>query len=295
MKKIAIIIPAYKHIYLEETLESIAIQDLSDCHIYIGDDASPYPIASIVKKFEQRIPLSYTKFEDNLGGHDLVAQWNRCVALSQGEEWIWLFSDDDLMCPDCIRHVKDYISKYNGSVNVYHINGTVIDNNQNEIRLKTIEDFPEYLSSQEYLNRILRGRDNTWGINFIVRSERFIATGGFVNFDLAWNADRASWLLFSFPKGIRTINAANLKWRYSGINITAQKADKDIYRRKLFARMEFQKWLYSNYLSNNALNISRFTMLIYALRNFKGDKHASLLLRLSVFWKTLLYLGFFKL
>ena len=44
MKKLAIIIPAYKQRFLRETLDSIAKQNNHDFTVYIGDDASPYQL-----------------------------------------------------------------------------------------------------------------------------------------------------------------------------------------------------------------------------------------------------------
>lgn len=41
MKKLAIIIPAYKPRFLQETLDSIAKQNNHEFTVYIGDDASP--------------------------------------------------------------------------------------------------------------------------------------------------------------------------------------------------------------------------------------------------------------
>jgi glycosyltransferase involved in cell wall biosynthesis len=50
MNKLAIIIPAYKITFLDEALNSIANQTCLDFTVYIGDDASPHNIESIVKK-----------------------------------------------------------------------------------------------------------------------------------------------------------------------------------------------------------------------------------------------------
>ena len=48
---LAIIIPAYKPDYLEETLESLTKQTNKDFKIYIGDDASPFYLENIVELF----------------------------------------------------------------------------------------------------------------------------------------------------------------------------------------------------------------------------------------------------
>ena len=52
MKKLAIIIPAYKPRFLQETLDSIAKQNNHEFTVYIGDDASPYPLETIVDRYK---------------------------------------------------------------------------------------------------------------------------------------------------------------------------------------------------------------------------------------------------
>lgn len=86
---LAIIIPAYKPDFLESALSSVAAQTCHDFTVYVCDDASPYDIRSIVNGFASSIDIQYTRFEDNLGGTDLVGQWNRCLASAQDEEWTW--------------------------------------------------------------------------------------------------------------------------------------------------------------------------------------------------------------
>lgn len=52
MKRLAIIIPAYKENFLFETLQSLANQTNKDFNVYVGDDCSPYDLQSIVSRFE---------------------------------------------------------------------------------------------------------------------------------------------------------------------------------------------------------------------------------------------------
>ena len=52
----------------------------------------------------------------NFGGHDLVAQWNRCIQLTQNEPWLWLFSDDDIMGPRCVEYFFNTIAIDNGDI-----------------------------------------------------------------------------------------------------------------------------------------------------------------------------------
>ena len=99
---LAIIIPAYKAEYLEQTLKSIAGQSDKRFKVYIGDDCSPYRLKNIIEKFSASINLEYVRFDTNLGKDNLVEQWNRCLSLMHDEEFFCMFSDDDMMEPDCV-------------------------------------------------------------------------------------------------------------------------------------------------------------------------------------------------
>jgi glycosyltransferase involved in cell wall biosynthesis len=103
MSKLAIVIPAYKRMFFNKALSSIAKQTNKNFTLYIGDDCSPDNLYSVVQQFENIIDIVYKRFDDNLGARDLVAQWERCIDLVGDEKWIWLFSDDDMMDPTCVR------------------------------------------------------------------------------------------------------------------------------------------------------------------------------------------------
>ena len=125
--RLAIIIPAYKAAFLPAALDSIAMQTCKDFTLYVGDDCSPEPISDIVEQYRDKIELVYQRFDTNLGGKDLVAQWERCIAMSQDEPYIWLFSDDDLMEPNCVEGLLNQIEKTEGAYDVYHFNVDIIN------------------------------------------------------------------------------------------------------------------------------------------------------------------------
>ena len=114
---LAIVIPYYKKTFFRETMESIASQTCKDFVLYIGDDASPENPQDIIDDYKDKISIIYHRFEKNLGGKDLVAQWERCIALTKGEDWLWLFSDDDEMGNTCVEELYDVI-KNNETVQV---------------------------------------------------------------------------------------------------------------------------------------------------------------------------------
>ena len=109
-KKIAIIIPAYKSRFLQQTLASIAAQTNNSFTVYIGDDASPHDLKNIVCLYHDKLDIVYHCFEENLGKQDLPGHWERCIAMSK-EPIVWLFSDDDLMPCDGIERILKVMDK----------------------------------------------------------------------------------------------------------------------------------------------------------------------------------------
>jgi len=236
---LAIVIPAYKVNYLDQTLDSIANQTCKDFTLYIGNDASPYDVESIVDKYRKCINIVYKRFDDNIGGNDLVAQWERCIALTQNEPWIWLFSDDDMMDPTCVEAFYKGL-KQEPQLDLYRFNVNII-NKDNKIisRCRAIKDI---MTSEEIYYAKQKGIMNSFVVEYMFSRDVYNRNRGFLNFDLAWNSDIATWMKFGKEKGIRTISDTFISWRSSGENITT-KVDKVLEKRKFKADMEFLGWL----------------------------------------------------
>jgi glycosyltransferase involved in cell wall biosynthesis len=227
--------------FLSQTLLSIANQTNKNFTLYIGDDCSPGNIYGIVKDFEDRIPLIYRRFPDNLGAKNLVSHWERCIDLAIDEEWIWLFSDDDIMDPSCVENFYSAL-KENSEFDLFHFNVTQIDQYQNVIC--DFYTFPKVLSTEEFFLEKLKGGYFSTVVEYIFRKAHFYEKGRFQVFDLAWGSDDATWLKLSRNKGIVTIDNSKVYWRKSTLNISAIKNDRTIVERKLNAQIEFVKWIY---------------------------------------------------
>lgn len=180
---LAIVIPAYKSTFLAAALESIAAQTCKDFTLYVGDDCSPNPIGEIVDRYWDKINLVYKRFDTNLGGKDLVAQWERCIDMTQGEEWLWLFSDDDVMEEKCVEEFYKTI-QCKPDAGLVHFNVKRLDNATGE--LSFLPKFPKHSSAKFYLEEKLKGHLISFVVEFIVRRDIFLANGRFQNFDLAW-------------------------------------------------------------------------------------------------------------
>lgn len=250
MSDLAIIIPAYKETFLEEAIQSIASQTCKDFTLYVGDDCSPYSLKNIVDNYVDKIKIIYHRFETNIGGKDLVAQWERCIALSKDEKWIWLFSDDDVMEPNCVASFYRAIHETSSYFDIYHFNVNVIDEYSKVKKIPST--YPLVLNSYQFYKGKMLGKIISLVVENIFSRNIYEKTGGFQNFDLAWGSDTATWVKFSSDKGIYTIQESKILWRESSQNISPNHSTPIVIR-KTNALLDFFQWSF-NYFQNKNTN-----------------------------------------
>lgn len=238
MKQLAIVIPAYKIDFFRATLDSLAAQTCKDFTVYIGDDCSSADFRSLVDEYSSQLNIVYKRFDTNLGGKDLVAQWTRCIKMTQGEPWIWLFSDDDVVGKDCVLFFYNEL-KANRIYDLYHFNVKVI-NEQGEI-IKHPRIYPELFSSEEFYRKKLTAKVDSFVVEYIFSREIYDKIGGFVRFDMAWGSDIATWIAMGVPNGIKSIQNEYVYWRNSSKNITPNY-QQEIVKRKLHSAIAFVAW-----------------------------------------------------
>ena len=258
---LAIVIPAYKIDFFEDVLRSLSLQTCRNFNVYVGIDASPYDFESVIERFSDKLNLKTQRFKENLGGRDLVGQWNRCLAMTGGEEWVWLFSDDDIMEPNCVEFFYKQIEKKE-SIDIYHFNVDIIDNKGTVIN--NSKAFPEVISGIDYLRLKNASKLNSFVVEFIFKRSVFEKLGGFQKFDMAWGSDVATWAKIGREKGIKTIPGVKVLWRSSGINITTT-ISKEIIIRKLSANVDYYRWCKENFSEITYCDIFYYmsSMLMY--------------------------------
>lgn len=251
MNKLAIVIPAYKATFLPAALDSIAAQTCHDFTLYIGDDCSPNHLEGIVNQYRDKINLVYKRFETNLGGKDLVAQWERCIAMTQGEQYIWLFSDDDVMEPRCVEEFLALPEEIRNNY-VVHYNIQVINDSGNVI--KTPLKYPQKMSAKEYLDaKLFQKGIISYVVEFVFPRWVHEKTGGFQNYDVAWGSDMMTWIKFADTcNGLYTIDAdeAKVRWRSSNENISPDKSHP-MFMRKTMAHLEYTSDILSFLMNHN--------------------------------------------
>ncbi len=237
--RLCIIIPAYKARYLKDSLASIANQTVKDFKVYIGDDHSPENLKDICLSFAGEIDLEYHRFPENLGGISLVQQWQRCIALSKEEPWIWLFSDDDVMEPQCVEWFYRSLSDTKEAFDVYRFNNYMTDAD-GAVTLVSPQH-PATESGFDFARARLRAERISSACEYIFSRRAYSEKAGIVEFPLAWCSDDATWIKFSGNRGIYTIAGPRVHWRTSGLNISTN--DSRHKGPKMIALVQYLYWL----------------------------------------------------
>jgi glycosyltransferase involved in cell wall biosynthesis len=233
---LAIVIPAYKATHLGRALECIAAQTDKRYIVYVGDDASPENVSGCVLNCS--IPkerLVYKRFEENLGRSSLIKQWDRCVKLSS-EPWVWLFSDDDEMDPDCVAAFHAALERTSGAYDLYRFNVRVIDDEDRFLDL--CPPHPEIESVLDYTYFFVYGVRRITQQESIFRRNRYEEIGGVPDFPMAWYSDSAFAIRCAEKTGLFTISGPKVGFRLGGGNISS-RADNSTVVRKWQALMDF--------------------------------------------------------
>ncbi len=234
MSKLSFIMPAWKAAFLADAIQSILDQSSPDWELVVVDDCSPEPLQEIVLRFQDP-RIRYVRNESNLGGQDLVRQWNHCISFSTGD-YVVLAADDDLykraFCEECIRLADKY-----PQVDLIHSSVEQIDEEGNHLEDDSI--LPEYTSKYEYLNWWLTGRSFTCIGNFAFKRKALLEMGGFIDFPCAFGSDIATPIALS-RNGVANTSEMLFCFRQSARHLSA---DSSRFKEKLEAISQLSVWL----------------------------------------------------
>lgn len=241
---LAIIIPFYKLTFFEATLQSLAHQSDKRFKVYIGDDASPEDCTALLHQFEGQFDFKYHRFETNLGGASLTQQWERCIALSNKEEWLMILGDDDVLGENVVDEFYKIKQQLDVESNVLKFASVLIDEKGNHISNIYKHSIKEKAAEAYYKHFIGESRSSL--SEYIFRRSCYNQFN-FTNFPLAWHADDKAWLDFSQGGILYGCNDAVVEVRLSSENISGKKDNMTPKRkaRLLFLEDIIQnKWNY---------------------------------------------------
>ena len=231
---LSFILPAWKSRYLKLAIASIASQTCPDWELIVIDDCSPEPLGEIVSAFEDP-RIRYIRNEENLGGKNLVRQWNHCISFAKGN-YIVLAADDDIYKPSFCEEILRLARKY-PQVDLIHSSVEQIDENGDHLWDDSI--LPEFTSKYEYLNWWLTGRSFTCIGNFAFRRSALLELGGFMDFPCAFGSDIATPISLS-KNGVANTQEMLFCFRQSSQHLSA---DQSRFKEKLEAVSQLSEFL----------------------------------------------------
>ena len=227
------IMPAYKAKFLHKAIDSILKQTFRDFELVIINDASPEQIETIVRQFPNK-RIRYEENKTNIGGKDLVANWNHCIQFAKND-YIILATDDDMFEPDFLKSAVSMIEKY-PSVDLIRSGVKKIDEQEKILDI----EFPlkEYMTCQEFTLFWAKGGTISCVSNYIYRKTAL--KDGFISFPHAHLSDDATALLLS-RNGVACMPENNMNFRVSTINLSNQSNYK-LALEQLHATELFMTW-----------------------------------------------------
>lgn len=236
MPKYSFVLPAYKSLFFKEALDSILAQTYKDFELIIVNDASPEDLTSIVKSYNDS-RIRYYINDVNIGGQDLVAQWNLCLEYATGD-YVILASDDDLYHEEFLWKMDGLVVKH-PQVNVYRPRIQLINKEGDVMHIDS--NYTKKHMSQLYFC-FLWYNDHLSSISpYIFRKTALVDIGGFINFPSAWFSDDATVIKLC-NLGIVTTNDILFSFRQSGVNITSSINNAEMLYNKLLATELFFNW-----------------------------------------------------
>ena|SRR6218665_3647541 len=238
---LAFVIPYYKISYFETTLQSLVDQSDKRFTIYIGDDASPENPAELISKFSDKLHLKYKRFDENYGGKSLTKQWERCLELSEDEDWVVILGDDDFLSENVVSEFYKNIEKAIGNnCNVIRYATRKKDNKTQTD--STVYNHPEIEKSTTFLTRLYTLKTRS-SLSEYVFNKKLLLQKGIPDYPVAWHSDLATVLKVSDFKEVFSINEAVMWITISNESISGSK---DYIRQKAKADYDFGKFLIEN-------------------------------------------------
>lgn len=239
---LAIIIPFYKLSFFEEVLSSLNEQTNKNFQVYIGDDASQENPSNVIEKWSDKLNLHYHRFEKNIGKKSLTAHWDRCITLSNQEDYLMILGDDDILGKNVVESFYRELENFQKAHPVIRFASKMID--ENSKGTSEVFQHPQEEKAIDAFFRKFKGYTRS-SLSEYIFQRRAYEKFGFYPYPLGWHSDDRAWLDFSGSQNIYSINEAVVHIRNSSQNISSRKdnlvekfiATRRFYRYVLFSQL----------------------------------------------------------
>ena len=182
---LTIVIPYYKIVFFEATLQSLANQTNKKFKVVIGNDNSAENPTELINKYTRNFEVKYQKFETNLGGTSLIKQWQRCLELVDTNSWVLILGDDDVLSENVVEEFYRNKEKFESQKQqVVRFATQRIDYRSNTI--SNVYVHPEIEKSTKFIIRRFK-RETRSSLSEYVFKNDIIDSLEKVDFPLAWN------------------------------------------------------------------------------------------------------------
>nr|WP_288834191.1 glycosyltransferase family 2 protein [uncultured Flavobacterium sp.] len=236
MCKLAIIIPYYKLTFFNDTLKSLSNQTDKRFKVYIGDDASPESPEILINSYRDKFDFVYHRFEENLGSISLTKQWERCINLSENEEWVMILGDDDYLENTVVAAWYENYHFFYKKTEVIRFASKMIIEEINSV--SDIYTHPIWEAATESFYRKFENLTRSSLSEYIFSRASYLKYG-FHDYPLAWHSDDAAWLDFSDYKPIYAINESVAYIRMSTINISGKTDNLNFKQKSQFLFLKY--------------------------------------------------------
>jgi glycosyltransferase involved in cell wall biosynthesis len=156
MKRLTIAIPTYnRSALLTATVKELLPQLTNKCKLVIVDNASPDPVANVIKDLivnypEAEIQIHRNRF--NVGG---ACNQMRCFELCD-TEWLWILGDDDVPSPYAIQNIFEEMEEHSECVFYNFVCPALRVENKLQNRAKTIvtNGLAEFVNELDHFSSI---------------------------------------------------------------------------------------------------------------------------------------------
>ncbi|GAA3956347.1 glycosyltransferase family 2 protein [Pedobacter ginsengiterrae] len=189
--EISVILPVYNGSrYLKESIYSVLQQDLNNFEFIVCDDCSTDDSLAIIKKISYENPGKIIILENEVN-KGLFGTLNILIEKSS-TNLIHLWSQDDIMKPDCLTNCKLFHNRYPFISMSYH-GVEYIDNDSKQIKDIKNDGTPEIISSHLYANISIRWGCIPGNISNVTLNRFFLKKTGIFNDKMIVSGDFDLW------------------------------------------------------------------------------------------------------
>ncbi len=277
MHQVSVIIPNYNHAkYLDERIQSVIQQTYPVSEIIILDDSSTDHSMSIINKYNTNPRIKIVLNEKNSGS--TFKQWDKGIKLANSE-FIWIAESDDFSSPYFLEFTLSSFDDKN--VVLSYCNSFIVDDTSLANGIVSAAYFEDLandfktsfqMNGVYFLSKYLLHNNIIPNASSVIFRKRCYEKASDYCTNLSRTGDWLAWMIIA-TMGDIYYNASCLNYfRVHPKSVTAQK-ESHIYKYGLETRLEFSKFLSTNYSSQLIDIICKNNYYISLDRGERGLKY----------------------